>query len=116
MNCFDDCRRDGEDAYRFHKHDYDTQDRLREGRYEMTGDCNRDFYEGYKAAERRDEDRRAEERQEEERCARQREQHRVDEQEHWDQIYAQQEQEEQEQRHEEANQVEATEGKEPNNE
>lgn len=60
------CRRNGERAFERGYLHYEERDKIREGRYASYGSCDRDFYEGYKEAER-EQERREEERQNEER-------------------------------------------------
>lgn len=58
MHC--DCFDDGRDAYKREKYSYETQDRLERGRY-YGDECDREFLDGYRYEERKEDDRRMEE-------------------------------------------------------
>lgn len=51
MRCYDDCEREGREAYRREPYSHDTYERLHDGLLNP-GTCNRDFRDGYEAAER----------------------------------------------------------------
>lgn len=83
MSCYGhcDCRREGEDAYRWDRYSHDTQERLRDAEYGYgkgyeERECDRDFRDGFRAEERRAEEREAEQRAEEARESRMAEQRR----------------------------------------